>query len=235
MTAGETRANLSWGITLRNPTAQAPQRRVSGGWGAQTCESWRRRRAGGCRPSAAPAGGGEAAAGREGRREGGRARGRREGEEEEEGTREGGRVGIAACGGRRSLGSQRRGEAELRSLLKADRARRQRGRRAGAQTATESGSEAAAAAEGEPTSCRAGSPSRAVAAQGRLGQHTHTHTFTHPARAGARGEPSTWRWGSCPSAGGSSGGARAAEPGRARPSRRSPEDRAGLSPPARRL
>lgn len=45
-----------------------------------------------------------------GGREGGRARGRREGEEEEEGTREGGRVGIAACGGRRSPGSQRQGE-----------------------------------------------------------------------------------------------------------------------------
>jgi hypothetical protein len=45
----------------------------------------------------------------------------------------------------------------------------------------------------------------------------HTHSHTHPARAGALGEPSTWRWGSCPSAGGS-GGAGAAEGDRARAS-----------------
>ncbi|XP_059970559.1 WW domain-binding protein 11-like [Mesoplodon densirostris] len=149
--ARETRANLFGESPLRHPTAQALQRKVSGGWGSSNLREL------------------EAAAG-------GRLA-------EEEGTREGGRVGIAACGGRRSLGPQRRGEAELRSLLNADRARRQRGRRAGAQTATESGSEAAAAAEGEPASCRAVSPSRAVAAQGRLGQHTHTHIHTQPERA----------------------------------------------------
>lgn len=85
-------------------------------------------------------GGGCWEGGREGGRAGGREDERREGEEEEEGTKEGGRVGIAACGGRRSLGSQRQGEAELRSSLNAGRARRLRGRRAGAQTATESGS-----------------------------------------------------------------------------------------------
>lgn len=44
-----------------------------------------------------------------------------------------------------------------------------------------------------------------------------THSHTHPARAGARGEPSTWRWGSCPSAGGS-GGAGSAEADRAQSS-----------------
>lgn len=70
-------------------------------------------------------------------------------------------------------------------------------------------------AEGDHASRRAESPSRAVAAEGRLGQHTRSHT--HPARAGALGEPSTWRWGSCPSAGGS-GGAGAAEADGARSS-----------------
>lgn len=179
---------------------------MSGDWGAQTCESWRRRRAGGCRPSAAPEGGGEAAVGRE---EGGR----REGEEEEEGTWEGGRVGIAACGGRRSPGSQRQGEAEPRSGLNGDRALRPRGRRAGTQTATESGSEAGGRRR-RRGSTRAAGP-RARAALSPRGDDlantlAHTHSHTHPARAGARGEPSTWRWGSCPSAGGS-GGAGAAE------------------------
>lgn len=182
MTVGETRANLSWGITPLKPhrpgAATEGERRVSGGWGSSNLRELEAAAGGRLSPERCACGG-RGGGCWEGGREGGRARGRREGEEEEEGTREGGRVGIAACGGRRSLGSQRRGEAELRSLLNADRARRQRGRRAGAQTATESGSEAAAAAEGEPASCRAGSPSRAVAAQGRLGQHTHTHTFTH--------------------------------------------------------
>lgn len=164
---------------------------------------------------------------------GGREGGRREGEEEEEGTWEGGRVGIAACGGRRSPGSQRQGEAEPRSGLNGDRALRPRGRRAGTQSTTESGSEAGGGGEGgareppggepEPRCRRAGTtwPTHSLT-------HTHTHTLPERALAANRQHGA-----------GALARARAAARELLRLTEPSPaagaEDRAGPSPPARRL
>lgn len=148
---------------------------------------------------------------------------------------EGGRVGIAACGSRRSLSSQRQGEAELRSGPNGSRALRPRGRRAGTQSTTESGSEAGGGGGGGPREPPGGEPEPRCRRGGTTWPtHSlaHTHTHTQPERAlSANRQHGAGALARARAAAAARELLRLTEPGPAAGG----EDRAGPSPPALKL